>query len=726
MPSQEPGIAVAHRLKELGKGADRRNEGWLFRVSRVSRRPRPLALVLRAVCRRCAGGCLVAGTMLAGARCAIAQSVHGSVVTASGEPISGVVLLLVDTMSNLTTRALTDSAGSYTVSARAPGVFVLRTLRIGFAPAASGPIPLRTGEQATRRIVLREIGIALDTVHVSDRTVCSLPAESASATFLLWDQVRAALTALEIGADDHTVFASTLTYDRNYGPDGTRLREQTVWPKSGAVSRPWYSASPQALHAQGYVATDPQTGDVTYRAPGIDALLSPEFATDHCFQLQGSEQSQRIGLRFEPNATRRSVAEIRGVLWVERDAHAISSLEYEYTNIPRPQAGHAGGSMTFGRFANGVPVVADWSVRMPVVTAGSGQTIVRGLDVTTDAPRVNSIAVRGGELVALRVRTDTVWRHAPAVINGMIVDAATERPVAGARVTLDSVNANALSGADGRFTLGGLLPGPHVLFVQTAALDSLGVGSRVSMMLVDAADSIVVRVPNPGEVRARGAEFAGVVTDDSTKRPISSADVTIPELRMQTRTDSTGAFRIEHVPGAQHRVVVRRIGYTPAEVAVRFTANRTVKRTIELHRTVMLDSVVVSATRNALPGFDEHRKVGLGQFLTRADVAKFDGRKLPGLLEQLRGLRLTYDASRYAAYVGTSRLGYVCKAQVYLDGLLIFRGGQSMQPPFDVNTIPPEQVEAVEWYASAGDVPAEYSNLDSVCGVLVIWTRRAR
>ena len=62
-----------------------------------------------------------------------------------------------------------------------------------------------------------------------------------------------------------------------------------------------------------------------------------------------------------------------------------------------------------------------------------------------------------------------------------------------------------------------------------------------------------------------------------------------------------------------------------------------------------------------------------------------------------------------------------CYAQVYVDGILQNPG--SPTEPFDVNGIPPEQIEAVEWYASPAQTPVEYTRLGSTCGVLVIHTR---
>jgi hypothetical protein len=60
---------------------------------------------------------------------------------------------------------------------------------------------------------------------------------------------------------------------------------------------------------------------------------------------------------------------------------------------------------------------------------------------------------------------------------------------------------------------------------------------------------------------------------------------------------------------------------------------------------------------------------------------------------------------------------------VYLNNATVY-AGRNEEPLFDVNTIRPDQLEAVEYYAGAAETPLEYGTLDSTCGVLVLWTRR--
>ena len=63
-----------------------------------------------------------------------------------------------------------------------------------------------------------------------------------------------------------------------------------------------------------------------------------------------------------------------------------------------------------------------------------------------------------------------------------------------------------------------------------------------------------------------------------------------------------------------------------------------------------------------------------------------------------------------------------CYAQVYIDDILMNRGNPTR--PFELTSVFSDQAEAIEWYNGPSQTPARYSDLNSVCGVLVIHTRR--
>jgi hypothetical protein len=162
----------------------------------------------------------------------------------------------------------------------------------------------------------------------------------------------------------------------------------------------------------------------------------------------------------------------------------------------------------------------------------------------------------------------------------------------------------------------------------------------------------------------------------------------------------------------------------------------------------------VEASRPLLPSFEENRRLGLGRFLTRADLAAREQMSLVSFLEQLPSLRVIRGANS-RAWVVSSHPGSVraiapdaadsvqgappmpCYTQVYLNDVPVFagriveergrgvRGTPHWEPLFDVSTFTAYQVEAIEYYAGAAETPLKYQRNDPRCGVLVIWTRRS-
>ncbi|HTJ23991.1 MAG TPA: carboxypeptidase regulatory-like domain-containing protein, partial [Gemmatimonadaceae bacterium] len=246
-------------------------------------------------------------------------------------------------------------------------------------------------------------------------------------------------------------------------------------------------------------------------------------------------------------------------------------------------------------------------------------------------------------------------------------------------------------------------------------------------------------------IAADRAVFSGTVLIDSTTQPIAGAQVVLPDLGRAAVTSETGTFRLTDVPAGAHRVMVRHLGFSPVETELSFGSAQRVVRTIYMDRVTVLDSVrvVAEAIDRPLASFEDHRRVGLGHFFDRAEMAKLEGRTMSAALENMAGIRLAHGRGTQSWVVSSrghqsltgrelrqgddadvrngARLD--CYARVYLDGMRVYAGREG-EPLFNVNTIHPEELEAVEYYADAAQTPGEYSDLDTTCGVLVLWTRR--
>ena len=797
-----------------------------------------------------------------------AQTVRGVVVDVADRPVPGVVVLLLDSASQVAARALSNERGEFRVASPRPGTFHIRTFRIGFRPVTSPDVMLAPGGEVVNRLVLSGLPVALDTMRVVDRNVCRAFVDSGAATYAVWEQVRAALIAAELTAASRTIAATTVGFERTLDPGpghfaGRILRQQSK-VSTGYVSKIWRALPPDSLHRIGYVRTERDDATIFY-APDIAVLLSTQFVDDHCFRLTTDRnRSGLLGIAFEPVPSRRKTPpEIRGTIWVDRMSSEVRRLEFRYVNVTREQEAEAGGELELVRMRDGSWAISRWSIRMPVIV----EVLYPGRGTE---PRITEIAVSGGELALARRGNDTLWRAPPRVLAGTLVDSLSGSPVAAAHVLVAGTNLGAVSDARGRFAIPGMLPGDYTIQVTTASLDSLTAVHQSSFTFTDAATAIEIRVPDgqqiaatlcgsairgpersgivAGRLRLRGdsatpnaihggrivaewsadgadstrvrrlevrsapdggfrlcgvplntavnlsatadsartrepsvvrippaarfaraeltldradqldrvgATFSGVVVSDSTHEPIAGAEVTVSGAAVPAFTDARGAFKMAGIPPGEHEISVRRIGFGPADTRLTFQASETVVRRVVLGRAVVLEPVTVTEreTERAMASFEENRRAGLGHFMTRAQIAVYDGMKLAAVIQQMVGASVisgrasgAWVTSKHAPrpmchpadaacikshgyYIpdkAESMQGMLtaCYSLVYLDGVLM-NGIAEPTEPFDINSIAPDQIEAMEYYDGAAETPLKYSRMGSNCGVLVLWRRRS-
>jgi hypothetical protein len=793
---------------------------------------------------------------------ASAQTIRGSVVDRGDSArVPGVVVLLIDAGGNVAARALTNERGEFRLPAGSPGVYRVRTLRIGFRPATSDPMQLAMGQELTQQIVVAGVPFSLDTVRVQRRSTCRMSADSALVTYAIWEQVRTALTATDLSTRARNTFTTIVTYERFLDPRSKRILRQSSTVKSGITNKPWISLSPDSLQRVGYVSE--VNGWSVYVAPDLDALLSSQFLEDHCFRIAEVTDSGWVGLAFEPAPHRKRIPEIGGTVWLDRRSAELRRMEFLYTHITREQEdGNAGGEMDFVRTTRGAWAISRWNIRMPVLT----QSLFRNdpgnpAMIQNEKISVKEVKIGGGELALVTRGGDTLWSRPPLVLAGIVVDSVSGRPSAGARVGLKGTGLESTTDASGNFKIGGVLPGEYTVQVRTASLDSVAEvwqswagftgDARPASLRVPSANDIVAQLcPDSvtrdgarlgyvvGVLRVRGdstpqrsvgvlaewlqltvttagmatallaekrqmglstrtdgtgtyricgvpvytafrirtplndtiatpgrippdarfarvdvtvdppatvatnagpsAAFTGMVLSNGQRLPIGGAEVSLPELGMSARTNDSGWFRINEIPAGAHVVWVRHVGYAPLTVQFAFAANAITERQLLLSNVQTLDSVVVAATRPALPEFEDRRKLGIGQFFTREELAKQESRRLSDILSRVSGLRILHATGGSQAWVvGGRGMGAVyrpdptsaalgaqpaCYADVWLDGALLYRGDMGSML-WDVNSMAPGTLEAVEFYASA-QAPIRYSRANMECGVLLLWTRR--
>jgi hypothetical protein len=245
----------------------------------------------------------------------------------------------------------------------------------------------------------------------------------------------------------------------------------------------------------------------------------------------------------------------------------------------------------------------------------------------------------------------------------------------------------------------------------------------------------------------------GRVLDAASGEPVASASVRAFEstgrLIGRTHSEADGTFSIAmRVPGGVV-LTAERTGYTLTRTAEMPVALR---ETVEVELRLSSAAVAVEPLRVTarvqppfrrnleLNGFYQREQMGQGNFVRREEFANLANQNLAQVLQRARGTRIMYAGTKQFIYFprngeptggaaadatalplagrrGAPRNG--CLPRLYLDGALV---------TYDVNNdinslISPDQIEAIELFRGASEIPVQYGGANAMCGVILIWTR---
>lgn len=199
---------------------------------------------------------------------------------------------------------------------------------------------------------------------------------------------------------------------------------------------------------------------------------------------------------------------------------------------------------------------------------------------------------------------------------------------------------------------------------------------------------------------------------DERGAPVSLASVTVNEGPVQS-TDSSGQVRVAHDSTRAAIVRVQRIGFAPVNDTITL-ASGTAPVVIIMRSVVNeLEAVRVSermAVRRERSEFDMRRSAGLGRYVDSTTIMR-----APNLRAALQGT----PGVDIVGTVGTAfqirgRTG--CNAHLFLDGV-----ASDIE---EVNSIPPANLAAVEFYANVAFAPARFIMVArDACAVALFWTK---
>ncbi len=227
-----------------------------------------------------------------------------------------------------------------------------------------------------------------------------------------------------------------------------------------------------------------------------------------------------------------------------------------------------------------------------------------------------------------------------------------------------------------------------------------------------------------------------------------------------TRADEDGVFRIRVPKAGVYMVRARRLGYR-AWIDGPLELGEDEDLQVEFHlRRVATELDPIEVTANAdvrylnAVGFYTRQRSDFGHFVTRDQIQRRQAHRMTDLVATVPGVRLVplpQSAGKAQVQMRGSNVsqGNLCRPRVFLDGLIAIRGGSgprrldggdvgdigdqegpagsggSSEPNLD-DVVVPDDIEALEVYRSAAQVPAKFGGAGAFaqCGVIAIWTRR--
>ncbi len=246
--------------------------------------------------------------------------------------------------------------------------------------------------------------------------------------------------------------------------------------------------------------------------------------------------------------------------------------------------------------------------------------------------------------------------------------------------------------------------------------------------------SLVVSLP----LRAQSGAVELLVIDDATDASLPQVHVTIAGRPIEGVTDDRGRFVYSSPRPGKVVMLVRRLGYNPGTLSVDVVAGDTARVTFAMTAVPQtLSTVAVRDTTNSLSpflsGFDRRvaNHAGSATYITRDEIDKRKPSLTTDLLRRVTAISLVDSSGVLVAVsrrmkkpvIRAGQLGDIapCPLQVAVDGQLKEWG-------YAVNSISPEEIHGIEVYPGPATIPAEYASMrrDANCGLLMIWTRRAK
>lgn len=284
-------------------------------------------------------------------------------------PVVGALAHLVRGDQSVVRQSLTNGRGQALFVGIPEASYQVRVEMIGMTTVETESFEASEGASVTRviRVESRAIELeGLDVALASDR--CTVRPADGALVFQIWDEARKALAVASLTDERGRFRYETVKYERQIDRETGVVLEEERSRRGGFMKTQYESRPAEDLAEHGFVRKEGTRN--LYLAPDASVLLSDTFLDTHCFHLADPAQAPPglVGLGFRPTGEYRSVPDIAGVLWIDRETAELRWLQYTYVYLePERTSPEVGGRVDFERMPDGTWIVREWWIRMPIM-----------------------------------------------------------------------------------------------------------------------------------------------------------------------------------------------------------------------------------------------------------------------------------------------------------------------------------------------------------------------
>ena len=358
------------------------------------------------------------------------------------------------------------------------------------------------------------------------------------------------------------------------------------------------------------------------------------------------------------------------------------------------------------------------------------------VDVPVDGAARAALAVPSGETLRSLACPGVVFPAGTGALLGIVSDAETDKPLAGAQVAvawskleLDSAKgivaddraAKVTVDPSGQFRMCGLPTNdPLLLQVQhdgrAGAVLRMRIADAPGVLVRDlsfsaSGASLLSDTTNDPAPALGTARLYGTVRD-SKGNPVPGAQVRVLGTTASMRADERGGYAFADLPGGTQEVEVRQFGFGVIRGPAELRSGQRTRLDVQLEKIASLEAMkVVATSASRYPEFEQRRRESIGgRFLDEAQIKKMHFNKVVDYVNLLPGFVALHD--RYNDPHVTSMRYPGCQPAMLVNDLPI---SNLMELP------PPEMLGAIEVYVTTAGAPPNHR---SPCGTIVFWSKR--